>query len=191
MTEPVMTLPNGDTIRVGEYGVTSDGRKVGPMDVSLVKLHLEYDPETGIFRTKTNRRNIHVGDVVGSPDKQGYIITTIFKRPIKLHRAAWALVHGAWPNGQIDHIDGDKANNRIENLRVATNAQNKQNISKPASNNSGYLGVSFHRASGKWAANIKTNGKSIYLGLHETPEDASTAYRTAKTNTHPFSALQS
>ncbi|MBY0137494.1 HNH endonuclease [Paracoccus yeei] len=159
----------------------------GPVPIDQLREHFHYDPFTGVLRSRTNRRNVHAGDVVGFSDRQGYVITTLFKRPLKVHRIAWALYHGAWPHSLIDHINGDKSDNRLENLRCVTNAENKQNIEKPASNTSGYMGVSFHKKSGRWAANIKVKGKSQYLGLHDTPYAAHVAYQTAKAEIHPFS----
>lgn len=163
----------------------NDGRP--PVSVAELREHFSYDEHTGIIRSKTNRRNVHAGEIVGTPDRQGYIVTTLFKRPLKQHRMAWAMTHGAWPAGMIDHINGDKQDNRIENLRVVSNAQNKQNVSKPANNTSGFMGVSFHKPSGKWVANIKVDGKAHYLGLHEAPSDAHAAYLSAKATLHPYS----
>ena len=159
----------------------------GPVPIEQLREHFHYDPATGILFSRTNRRNVHAGDVVGCRDRQGYIITTLFKRPLKAHRIAWALPHGAWPAGLIDHINGDKSDNRLENLRCVSNAENKQNIGKPANNTSGYMGVSFHKKSGRWAANIKVMGKSHYLGLHDRPCAAHAAYQAAKAELHPFS----
>lgn len=161
----------------------------GALPVSIVEAHLSYCPDTGVFRTKTNRRNIHTGDVVGAADRQGYLVTTIFKKPLKLHRAAWAITHGEWPNGSIDHINGNKSDNRIANLRVVTNSQNKQNITKPENNTSGLMGVSFHKASMKWRATIKLNGKSTHIGLFESTDAAYSAYLDAKRELHPFNEV--
>ena len=161
----------------------------GPFPIIVAKQNFSYDPKTGVVRTLSNRRNVHIGDVVGSHDRQGYLITTLFKKPVKLHRLAWALTYGEWPRGMIDHINGNTSDNRIENLRVVNNGQNKQNTFPPSTNTSGYLGVSFHKKSGKWAANIKIDGKMKYLGIHETPELASEAYKKAKAEFHPFNEV--
>ena len=163
----------------------NDGRNL--VSIEDLHLHFSYDSHTGIIRSKTNRRNVHEGDIVGSLDRQGYITTTLFKKPMKQHRMAWAMFYGEWPCGDIDHINRDKKDNRIENLRVVTNAQNKQNLDKPESNTSGFMGASFHKKSGKWAANIKMSGQARYLGLYKTPEEAHAAYMSAKQDIHPFS----
>lgn len=84
------------------------------------------------------------------------------------------------PDGQcVDHVDGDTLDNRRHNLRLATKSQNGANRGKPASNTSGYKGVSWHKASQKWKAQITVNGQTIYLGVHSTPEAASLAYDEA------------
>jgi len=161
----------------------------GPFSRLDAVTHFRYCDKTGKIFSNSNRRNVHVEEEVGTSDRQGYLVTTLFKRPVKIHRLAWMLWYGCWPSGQIDHINGDKSDNRIENLRVVNNRQNKQNIATPKSNTSGFMGVSFHKKSGKWAANIKINGKSKYLGLFDTPELASSAYKSAKKSIHPFNEV--
>lgn len=83
-----------------------------------------------------------------------------------------------------DHIDGNPLNNRRENLRIATSAENQHNRSKPRNNKSGYKGVTWQSAVGKWRAQIKVNGKAIYLGLFTTPEAAHEAYCIAARELH-------
>lgn len=151
--------------------------------------NIAYDPETGVFRSISNRRNVHVGDIVGASDRQGYKVTTVFKNPVKLHRAAIAFETGEFPKGQVDHINGVKDDNRIVNLRVVTNSQNKQNITKPINNTSGLMGVSFHKASGKWRATIKLEGNSKHIGLFDTKERAYEAYMKDKSNLHPYNEV--
>lgn len=161
----------------------------GPFTYDDAMMHFSYDQYTGIVRSASNRRNVHIGDIVGSKDRQGYLVTTLFKRPVKLHRLAWLLTYQEWPNGQIDHINGDKSDNRIANLRVVTNSENKQNLTLSVANTSGHLGVSFHKASGKWRSTIKINGKSRHLGLYETVDLATRSYKDAKEKLHPFNEV--
>ena len=96
------------------------------------------------------------------------------------HRLAWLYVHGEWPKNDIDHRDGDTWNNRISNLRDVTRSVNNRNVLRPRRNgSSGIVGVSWHKATGKWQANIYA-GKHIHLGRFDTKEEAAAAYQRAK-----------
>ncbi len=99
------------------------------------------------------------------------------------HRLAWLYVHGTWPAMRVDHRNGNPADNRIRNLRLATNSENRQNLHKAHKNNlSGLLGVS--RNGNNWAATIKINGKRIGLGTYKTAEAAHAVYLVAKRELH-------
>ena len=107
------------------------------------------------------------------------------KKAILAHRLAWALHTGSWPNGEIDHINGDESDNRLVNLRDTSKSVNQQNKRNPRSDNkSGFMGVCWHKGAGKWRAQITVNGKVIYLGLYETTEAAHAAYLRAKRELH-------
>lgn len=106
---------------------------------------LSYDPETGIFRRVATRRQVKSGDIAGSDDGKGYWRIRVNGEKHRAHRLAWLYVNGAWPIDQLDHINGDKLDNRICNLREATNSENQQNRSLPKSNTSGRLGVHFDK----------------------------------------------
>ena len=94
------------------------------------------------------------------------------------HRIIWALVHGEWPPSFIDHANGDKADNRIENLRPATHAQNQQN--KRALSKRGFKGASYCKAAKRWRAKIDGGGLGYkFLGYFDTPEEAHDAYKRA------------
>lgn len=147
----------------------------------------DYNPDTGVFVWKVRPgQRVHVGDVAGSANRDGYRYVSIGDRLYMEHRLAWLHVHGVWPANQIDHRDLDRSNNRIANLREATNAQNKQNQRNAYRNNlsSGVLGVS--RRSGGWMARIRLNGHSHCLGTFPTIEQARDAYLEAKRELHPF-----
>lgn len=100
------------------------------------------------------------------------------------HRAIWAVVHGRCPDMHIDHIDNDKLNNRIENLRVCTHNQNQHNQGIRASNKSGYKGVSWMKSVRKWHAQICCNSKVTHLGLYACKIDAAKAYDQAAKELH-------
>lgn len=99
------------------------------------------------------------------------------RRQLRLHRLMWVLAKGVWPTHEIDHKDGDPANNHIDNLREATHAQNKQNSRARRDSATGLKGVSVHR--GGFTANIQTGKRKTYLGKFRSPELAHEAYRMA------------
>ena len=128
-------------------------------------------------RTSRSPRQL-VGSIVGSLSDKGYLQFQLGKNYYKVHRVIYILEHGEIPEGfQVDHIDGNKLNNNIENLRLATNTENCNNKEKrkiPCS--SQYKGVSFHKATGKWIAQINIDGKRTTIGLFDNELDASDAY---------------
>ena len=153
--------------------------KAKPMP-SQQELQEEFDYRDGNFyRKKTNNNRVKVGSEAGSvytnplTGKQ-YVQVCFNYKKYPIHRLIWAW-HGysLEPNQQIDHIDGNSLNNRIENLRAASRKQNGENR-KGANKNSksGVKGVSWRKDREKWCAYIKHNGKDINLGLYETKEDA-------------------
>lgn len=100
------------------------------------------------------------------------------------HRLAWLYVYGEWPNGDIDHIDGDRLNNRIANLRDVSRRVNLENQRRPkACNKSGFLGVKTFRDQ-RFQARIQVRGVQLHLGTFDTPHEAHAAYVAAKRNLH-------
>ena len=100
------------------------------------------------------------------------------------HRLAWLYHYGQWPNGDLDHINEVKDDNRISNLREATRAQNMQNVRRHKHNTSGYKGVSWMPDRHKWRAYIFVNYKQQHIGLYNSPEEARDARRSAETRLH-------
>ena len=152
---------------------------------------LHYDPETGVFTwIKTVKRGgrASVGDTAGSMMLNSRIGIGVEGTLYYAHRLAWLYIYGRWPVTGIDHIDGDPTNNRLCNLREATQAQNNQNRSSipMKTNKSGFMGVSWEAKRKKWFASIRNNGKTVYLGRHSTPELAHAAYCKAKAAFHDF-----
>lgn len=146
---------------------------------------LDYDPETGQFRWKIKRKRSQVGDLAGGLNSDGYMQFNIGGTTHYGHRLAWLHAHGAWPEGDIDHRNGDRADNRIANLRVVTRAVNLQNLRAARSDNeSGLLGASMDKRRGKWRARLKTPEKTYWLGFHNTAEEAHAVYLEAKRRLH-------
>lgn len=136
---------------------------------------LDYDPDTGVFRWRIQSSNrVLVGSVAGTSHKKGYVSIGVDGAHYLAHRLAWLYVHGAFPVDQIDHKDGDKANNSIRNLRPCTNSQNHAN--KPVRARDLPRGVTFAKERNRYIAQLWVNGRSIYLGRHKTPESAHAAY---------------
>lgn len=148
------------------------------MDRETLLAELSYDPETGLVFRKIRR-----GPAKARPDaplstvgNHGYIVASVRSKPILLHRAIWLMVYGSEPE-QIDHIDGDRTNNRLSNLRGITQQENLKNKRRVRlSNRSGYLGVSRQKKGGMYCA--RRLGR--YLGAFATPEEASQAYWRAR-----------
>jgi hypothetical protein len=149
--------------------------------------HLKYNPETGVFTRKQYRSHLaKVGDIAGWSDTKGYIRIEINHKPYAAHRLAWLYVYGDFPNGQIDHINGQQADNRISNLRVATNSENQQNAGVKRNNKSGIVGVHWNNTRQRWVAVIKVNGQLKHLGVFPEKSDAIAARLEAEKHFHPF-----
>ena len=149
------------------------------LDSCLLRERLSYCPSTGIFRW-TERAARHVpGSQAGHLHKMGYRWINIFGKKIAAHRLAWLYVHGKWTEHQIDHINGDKDDNRLENLRDVTASANALNIHKAKVNSkTGFRGISISR--GKYRADICTRPKRHFLGRFDTLEEARAAYDACK-----------
>lgn len=144
--------------------------------------NFRYDSETGLLwwsKQGSRPRNLH--KPIGSVGTNGYLKFTSklggSQKTFKVHRVIWFLCFGYWPE-QIDHINGNRLDNRIENLRHATSVENTRNRKKPNSckNKSQYKGVSPSKNPKKWRGRIKVNNKNIYLGSFDTEIEAALAY---------------
>lgn len=147
------------------------------MSVEELRKHVAYDPNTGIltWTSETTNRRRRAGQACGSVCRDGYMRVEIDKRSLSCHRVAWALHHGRWPDGQIDHINRIKTDNRMANLREVDAYQNAANKGLSVTNRHGMKGVS-PLPSGKWQAQATVFGVSKYLGCFPTKEEAHDAY---------------
>lgn len=146
---------------------------------------LAYEPETGILRwVKSPNSRIKVSSKAGSKSGFGYVKLKINRKEYFAHRIAWLLHYGHWPSGQIDHIDNDRANNAIANLRVCTASQNQRNQKIRRSNSSGIKGVYWDANLGKWKVQVRGDGRIQYGGHYTSISDAECAARDLRIRLH-------
>jgi hypothetical protein len=154
----------------------------------MIRSALDYDPDTGVFRWKRRRRGIIVGSVSGCINLGGYRVIVFQQKAFYAHRLAWLYVHGEWPTDQVDHINGDRLDNRIANLREAGYSINAQNRRSPTPGSKiALLGVSMSR--GLYRAQIWFNGTNRFIGRFPTAEAAYAAYVEAKRIHHQGNTL--
>jgi hypothetical protein len=110
----------------------------------------------------------------------GYLKGSVLNRQMLAHRVIWALVHGEWPKDQIDHIDGDRSNNRIENLRDVPEFINRRNTARKQFTTAPYNGVTKDKRTGKWVARIHYDGLTRHVGVFEDLEEAISARKKAE-----------
>jgi hypothetical protein len=146
---------------------------------------LIYDESTGKF-TRNMRKGIagKGTPVRGLTNRAGYSMLCVDKCSYPAHRLAWLYVHGEWPKQVIDHINGDRLDNRISNLRDVSTKINLQNVRAARSTNKESKLLGAHKNGNKWASHIETDGKLRYLGTFLTPEEAHAAYLVAKRELH-------
>jgi hypothetical protein len=160
------------------------------MDItqSQLKAALHYDPDTGVFTRLTGKGSkSNVVGTVPKGERHAYLKIGIGRKIYQAHRLAWLYMTGACPEGFIDHINGNKLDNRFSNLRVATASQNKQNTRKARRDSkSGLLGASWHSRTNKWRAAIQIDGKKKHLGYFDTPEQAHLVFIEYKRRYHAF-----
>lgn len=136
-----------------------------------------YNPDTGLFVNLVDRNSrSRKGDVLGYTQSNGYVYLRFNSKLYRAHRLAWFYVTGEWPDLEIDHIDGNRTNNKFSNLRRATTKENARNT-KYRGGVSGYKGV--QPSLKKWVARIKVDGKQINLGTFDDKIEAAKAYDKA------------
>jgi hypothetical protein len=166
--------------------------------VEYLRKRLRYEPETGKLywrpRDDENRDfnhwNVRYADkVAGTIHPYGYVKILLRvdgqRYDFAAHRVIWLLIHGEWPTADIDHKNGDRADNRLENLRSVVRAVNMKNVGRRSDNTSGVCGVYLRKKDGKWRARLGVNGRDIYLGAFISFDDA-VAARKAAAREHGF-----
>lgn len=145
---------------------------------------LDYDQATGQFtwKVRIGKGRAYPGKPAGCVhERRGAfdVLVSYNYRIYQAHRLAWLYVYGVWPNGILDHINGNRRDNRIANLRPCTPRQNLANSRLRSNNTAGVKGVWYDKDRDKWAARIRRDGKRVMLGRFETKEEAAEAYRLA------------
>lgn len=155
--------------------------------INRLKQCLSCDFETGTLtwkpqpdRTKQWNARYSGKPALTASLRGGYRHGQVDRVKLRAHRVVWALYHGRWPSQEIDHINGNPSDNRIENLREVSRSAQMQNCRKGKANKSGQMGVFWHKRANRWTAQISVGGKSRHLGLFDDLEDAVTARKKAE-----------
>lgn len=162
MTRDLMHLPSQQRARIREAAIS----------YSDVVSRLRYCPESGNLYWRVSFSNVLAGSKAGTLHAAGYLIVSISRQRFLAHRLVWLLSHQAWPDGEIDHIDGNTKNNRIENLRVVSASLNQRNKKIRPDNTSGHQGVSWDKSRGRWLVMITINGAQKNYGSFKSREAA-------------------
>lgn len=134
---------------------------------------LDYDPETGVFINKVTRNpRAKIGRPAGTLNSEGYTVFQINGKKIFAHRAVWLYVHGAWPQDEIDHINRNRNDNRLCNLRAVDRCANAVNTGAFVNNTSGHKGVTWSARRKKWQVQMQVRRKTFYVGQYDLLADA-------------------
>lgn len=156
--------------------------------IETIRADIAYDQGDGSFVWKKSRRGTKAGDPAGSLDRKGYRVIRLYRdgetRLLFAHHIAWLLVHGTWPESEIDHVNGSPADNRAVNLRSADRNQNMRNLRRSRANTSGATGVAFYPPCQKWRVKIRAEGRHMHIGLFDTKEEAIEARHRAEVRLH-------
>ena len=152
------------------------------LDEAILEM-LDYDPATGFFTWTDAAYHRVAGKPAGTfKGSNGYRSITLLGRRLLAHRIAWFIYYGCWPRRglEVDHINGDPLDNRICNLRLASHRENMANQRAQSKKKySALKGVTYCKREGRWSAVLTSNGKRVWLGRHDTPEQAHEAYTAA------------
>jgi hypothetical protein len=151
------------------------------VDLDVIREAFEVNENTGQLINKINRRKARSGEIAGTPRPDGYLQVCVNRTILLVHRVIFALENGYWSDLEIDHINGNKKDNRPSNLREATKSQNGAN--KRLCRN-GLKGASWCKRAKKWRATLRKDGKQLHIGLFNTAHEAHEAYVSAAARYH-------
>lgn len=176
LLEPERLFVWDNLFLIGSYDNT-------PLTCDILRKFVNYDPTTGLLTwrlraTRAAQLGEPIGTVVGTLPDKGYVVITLFGVTYQAHRLAWLHYYGQFPDKQIDHIDHNRTNNRIANLRETSSHTNMKNKSLYTTNTTGYSGVTPHGDS--WLARIGVNGTKVLLGTFRTFDEAVAARKAAE-----------
>lgn len=162
------------------------------ISVDRLRELFHYSPDTGEFIRLVAIGPAKAGEVAGFKNSLGYVQISVDGTRQYAHRLAWLYVKGTHPSKLIDHVNGNKSDNRIDNLREASSSENLQNAKEPhRDSRSGLRGVAWDRCRGKWLSRVQVNKKSHHVGYFSTAAEAHNAYLVAKGKLHPFAPKDS
>jgi|DEB0MinimDraft_10_1074344.scaffolds.fasta_scaffold83881_1 hypothetical protein len=147
----------------------------------LLRQLLRYEPDTGklYWRERTSNR-IKIGEEASTVNAYGYVVVGVLNHRLPAHRIAWAIYHNEWPTQEVDHINGDRSDNSIKNLRNVSPVQNKQNTKIYSTNTSGTHGVAYNKQNKNWRVRITVNKQIIEIGSFKNLDDAIVARKKAE-----------
>lgn len=132
----------------------------------------DYNEETGILYWRESRGCVAKGYIAGTKHNKGYLSIVLDKIPYLVHRVIWCMYYGNWPTDYIDHINGNRSDNSILNLRLATRSENAKNHPKRLDNTSGIKGVIWDKRRNKWIARVQNNNTRYDVGGYDSIEEA-------------------
>lgn len=163
--------------------VNKEKQKLLPVD--QLRSILDYDPLTGLFRWRwdsAKKPNVNSRDtkrIAGTINAYGRRVIKIKGRLYYCSRLAWLYIHGRWPDQEIDHINGNRSDDRIANLRDCSREENQHNTGLCSRNTSGYKGIYWSKQQSAWIATITRRGTKQHLGSFDNADDAASAYAAA------------
>lgn len=150
-------------------------RRISGEELEAISKQLRYDPDTGNLFWKQSKPGVRRNGLAGGDMGRGYFGVKVSGTRYRSHHVAWFLYYGVWPSSEVDHINCDRGDNRVTNLRLSNRSNNIAN-SLPRKGSSEYKGVSFHRGQGKWQSRVCKDGVSYSLGYFDSEKEAALAY---------------